>query len=100
MSDFSKRKTFLLVPKIPAKKFKCFWTNLYSTICSDNYSECFVLVISVCFLWDQFDQIDLVTVNVKTNTEAKLYFAYTSKNMTNNATGKNLVSKILTLQIF
>ena len=34
------------------------------------------------------------------NTEAKLHFAYTSKNMTDNATGKNWMSKTLSLQNF
>ena len=36
----------------------------------------------------------------KVNTEAKLHFAYTSKNMTDNATGKNWMSKTLSLQSF
>ena len=36
------------------------------------------------------------------NTEAKLHFAYTSKNknLTDNATGKNWMSKTLSLQKF
>ena len=34
------------------------------------------------------------------NTEAKLHFAYASKNVTNNATGKNWMSKTLSLQNF
>ena len=34
------------------------------------------------------------------NTEAKWHYAYTSKNMTDNATGKNWMSKSLSLQNF
>ena len=33
-------------------------------------------------------------------TQAKLHFAYTSKNMTDNAAGKNQMSKTLSLQNF
>ena len=34
------------------------------------------------------------------NIETKLHFAYTSKNMTDNATGKNWMSKTFSLQNF
>ena len=34
------------------------------------------------------------------NTEAKLHFEYTSKNITDNATGKNWMSKSLRLENF
>ena len=48
----------------------------------------------------QQNQRQRSSVEQHLDTETKLHFAYTSKNMSNNATGKNWMSKTLSLQSF